>query len=166
TSTTRRQARAPQHMSSTPQPSGADWRPLPLDLLSLFLNSRGLFLSGSFMRPVQFSLFPSIFLVLPASTSTPCWCWYTRERKPFVKPKIPHRLSRIKSDLATKCRTKPRCDFVVSRSWVFSARNGFMRIQRTTFPQRACERCAQDCKQQPIIRSCSRHREMPVLEAR
>src|SRR5215510_1325050 len=36
TSVTRRHARAPQHMSQTPQPSGADWRPLPLDLLSLF----------------------------------------------------------------------------------------------------------------------------------
>jgi hypothetical protein len=62
--------------------------------------------------------------------------------------------SAVKSDkagLGDKVPHKTTMWFCGFLGRVFFARNGFMRIQHTIFPQRACERCAQDCKQPPII---------------
>ena len=74
-----------------------------------------------------------------ASASTP-WCWYTRVL-PFVKPNL-HRVSRIKPNLATKCRTKPQCGFVIFPAAVFArgcCTEWLYANPAHNFPQRACE---------------------------
>src|SRR5262249_46913324 len=92
--------------------------------------------------------FPSIFFVLPCFGLHPMLVLVYQSVNRLLS-----RLSRIKPDWATKCRTKPQRGFVIFPAVVFflsreaSARNGYMRIQRTTFPQRACEAARRYSKQ-------------------
>jgi hypothetical protein len=119
------------------------------------------------MSPVQFSpdiVLPEHFVSSFLLRAPPHAGAGIPEGLRFVKPNF-HRVSRIKPDLATKCRTKPQRGFVISRLRFFPLAKGVCTEWLGADSAHDFSRNVQNSEQPPIIRSCSRQREMPVLKA-